>query len=93
MVDDGSCGSYGKEIEFRSNLENELRKGKSNFYYKNRRLNSKRKKKISTDNDILVEESNDEDCNEIKNEELKTGIKKDFIPMVLIVVNGLLTFV
>ena len=38
LVDDGSENQFGKEIEFRANLENELRKGRSLKYYQQRRL-------------------------------------------------------
>ena len=34
LVDDGSEGEFGKEINFRAALEAELRKGKSLKYYK-----------------------------------------------------------
>lgn len=34
LVDDGSIGAFGKEIEFRAHLEAELRKGKTHEYYK-----------------------------------------------------------
>ena len=90
FVDDGSCGIDGKEIEFRSKLENELRKGKSNFYYEKCRL-SKRKRFVSETSDNYVEvgdEEHDYDFYENPNEELKPGLKKDIIPMVLIVVQG-----
>ena len=39
LVDDGSENQFGKEIEFRANLENELRKGRSLKYYQQKRLN------------------------------------------------------
>ncbi len=89
LVDDGSCGAYGKEIEFRAKLENELRKGKSNIYYEACR---KRKRLVSESaacETIMEEEKEDEDNDEQMNEningELKSGLKKDTIPMVLIV--------
>lgn len=34
LVDDGSVGSFGKEIEFRTRLEAELRKQKTNNFQK-----------------------------------------------------------
>ena len=34
LVDDGSEGSFGKEIEFRASFESELRKGRSLNYYR-----------------------------------------------------------
>lgn len=37
LVDDGSENQFGKEIEFRASLENELRKGHSLKYYQMRR--------------------------------------------------------
>ena len=38
LVDDGSVGRFGVEIEFRANLEAELRKGKSLKDYENQKL-------------------------------------------------------
>ena len=92
LVDDGSNNIYGKEIEFRANLENELRKGKSDIYYENYRL-SKRPRQVSDDQRSAFEaiyesDANDEDSDGNVNEELKSGLKKDVIPMVLIVVQG-----
>ena len=36
LVDDGSIGVFGKEIEFRAHLEAELRKGKTCEHYRQR---------------------------------------------------------
>ena len=36
LVDDGSEGQFAKEIEFRSELEAELRKGRPMKYYKDK---------------------------------------------------------
>jgi NAD kinase len=84
---------YGKEIEFRANLENELRKGKSNIYYEACR---NKRKRIASETvsggvcETIPEEDEDNDVgeNETQNEKLKTGLKKDTIPMILIVVQG-----
>jgi len=75
LVDDGSENTYGGEIKFRADLENELRKGKSQKYYENRRKRTK-----SNENTI---ENSQEDYNTV---ELIKSLKKDIIPMVLIVV-------
>lgn len=40
LVDDGSESQFGKEIEFRAHLENELRKGESLKYYRQKRSSS-----------------------------------------------------
>ncbi len=72
-------------------LKGELRKGKSNIYYENRRL-SKRKRQLSSSSekniDNISEEETDDYYRENANEELKSGLKKDVIPMVLIVCQG-----
>ena len=90
LVDDGSDSQFGKEIEFRAKLENELRKGKSLKYYENRR--SKRRSRPSGGGESSGEEDqneNDEDDDEQnETEELKSGLNKDFVPMILIVVQG-----
>jgi len=77
LVDDGSENTYGGEIKFRADLENELRKGKSQKYYENRR------KRTNSNENISDNENSQEDYNTV---ELKRGLKKDIIPMVLIVV-------
>ncbi len=92
LVDDGSCGSQGNEIEFRAKLENELRKGKSNIYYEKCRL-SRLKRQISSLSDRNLELTDEEESEahhnkENEDEELKPGLKKDIIPMVLIVIQG-----
>ena len=76
LVDDGSENNYGGEIKFRADLENELRKGKSQKYYENRR-------KRTNSNENTIDENSQEDYNTF---ELIKGLKKDIIPMVLIVV-------
>ncbi len=72
LVDDGSVDMFGKEIEFRARLEDELRKGKLAEYYEKKR--KERKKSI---NNVLSFDESDED--EFQNE---------YIPMILIVVQG-----
>ena len=73
MIDDGTHNKYGGEIAFRANLENELRKGKSQKYYENRHKRNYRENGSYQEND---------------NNGLRRGLKKDIIPMVLIVVQG-----
>ncbi len=89
LVDNGSEGSFGKEIEFRSSLENEIRKGKSEVFYETCRANRIRREKLKSieNNESINDNENDgEILNE--SEELKTGLIKGIIPMVLIVVQG-----
>jgi transient receptor potential cation channel subfamily M protein 2 len=74
LVDDGTEGQFGKEIEFRSLLEAELRKGKSIKYYEKKR--NQKKKVLNQLN------SNDSDSDTNHN-----GITET-IPMILIVVQG-----
>ena len=78
-MDDGRENKYGGEIKFRAQLEKELRKGKSQKYYENRRkrTNSRERDNISDD------DNNNEESDPV---ELKKGLKKNIIPMVLIVV-------
>ena len=47
LVDDGSEGQFGREIEFRSKLEAELRKGKPMRYYQDKEKKMKINKKRS----------------------------------------------
>ena len=58
LVDDGSQGNFGKEIEFRAHLEAELRRGKtSEFYAKKRRdhkADHKEASKNETDNIPMI---------------------------------------
>ena len=89
-MDDGSNGIYGKEIEFRAKFENELRKGKSDIHYRNSRF-SRRKRLASEGSSNTNNGENDCDDDEIDDyatEELKSGLKKVIVPMVLIVVHG-----
>ena len=89
LVDDGSHGIYSKENEFRVKLENELRKGKSDIYYQNSRLS--RRKQLEYDgsgNDNVSNHDNELDEDEAETEQLKKGLKKNSVPMVLIVVQG-----
>ena len=50
FVDDGSRGEFGREIGFRSDLEKELRAGKSLEDYRSQKLNSK---KMSEDRAVV----------------------------------------
>ena len=67
-MDDGSNGSFGKEIEFRAKLENELRKGKSAVHYEH--LSIKRRKNLEV-HETIPENETDDDENETF--ELKPG--------------------
>ncbi len=73
LVDDGSRYEYGKEIEFRVNLEDELRKGKSIFYY--RKYFTERKKVCNN-------------LNESQSKDICKNDLSESIPMILIVVQG-----
>lgn len=92
MCDDGSIGLYGKENEFRSKFETELRKGRSKIYYENTRVNRRThyESGCSGYENVSVQEmkpinEEDEENGEFEVEELKTGLKKDTIPMILVV--------
>ncbi len=80
LVDDGSEGHFGKEIEFRAHLEAELRKGRSLKHYENRRILRKRLTRTSSlagyQPSDEEEESNDEESS------------NESVPMILIVVQG-----
>lgn len=81
LVDDGSCDAYGKEIEFRSKLENELRKGKSAAHYE--KLSFIRRKINDYEASTLEnnpESESDEDESDINETfELKPGLKSIFL--------------
>jgi transient receptor potential cation channel subfamily M member 2 len=81
LVDDGSEGLFGKEIEFRAHLEAELRKGKSLRYYEKK---FKRKRNMSdrssTSNSRVLTDFEDDNDEEIS--------RNESVPMVLIVVQG-----
>ena len=70
LVDDGSCGVFGKEIEFRAKLENELRKDISDIYYQKTRL-----KRVAT-RAVGGEENVTRNVNNEMNKSLKKGIVK-----------------
>lgn len=78
MVDDGSNGRFGVEIEFRAHLEAELRKGKSLKYYESKQNTTKKLHRFSKSPSQFSEEeeSDEEDC------------KNESVPMILIVVQG-----
>lgn len=79
LVDDGSNGRFGVEIEFRAHLEAELRKGKSLKYYESKQNTTKKLHRYSNSASQLSEdeeESDEEDC------------KNESVPMILIVVQG-----
>ena len=94
LCDDGSIGLYGKEIDFRSKFETELRKGRSKIYYENTRVNKKNQLDFSSlYENVSVKEmkqidEEDEENDELETDELKGGLKKVTIPMILVVVNG-----
>lgn len=83
MVDDGSNGSFGKEIEFRANLEKELRNGFSDFYYEKERNKSELKRRDSIYmpmQDGEIEEKYDENI-----EKKENNVSANKVPLVLIV--------
>lgn len=82
LVDDGSEGLFGKEIEFRAHLEAELRKGKSLKYYEQKRSSSKRKT-YSRSSSSGQNPSDDED-----DEHDEENPRNEMVPMILIVVQG-----
>ena len=58
MVDDGSEGQFGKEIEFRAHLEAELRKGRPLKYYeaqRNKKKYDEEESPIELEDDSLTE--------------------------------------
>jgi hypothetical protein len=92
LIDDGSIGLFGKEIDFRSNFLNELRKGKSRLYYENTRFNIRTKfdSVCSGYENVSVKEikqiaEEDEEDDFFEAEELKSGLMKATIPMILVV--------
>jgi len=92
LIDDGSIGQFGKEIDFRSSFLNELRKGKSRLYYENTRFNKRNKldSVCSGYENVSVQEmkqiaEEDEEDDFFEAEELKSGLIKANIPMILVV--------
>jgi hypothetical protein len=104
LVDDGSEGLFGKEIEFRAHLEAELRKGKSLKYYESKR---NVRKKISarsnnsassnlsgaaTTTTTLNNANNNNNQQQISDDENDSqdedGTRNESVPMILIVVQG-----
>lgn len=79
LVDDGSNGRFGVEIEFRAHLEAELRKGRSLKYYESKRNTTKRLQRSSNVISQYSEEEEDSDEEDCRNES---------VPMILIVVQG-----
>lgn len=79
LVDDGSEDKFGKEIEFRANLEKELRRGESLKYYERKRMRSR---KASISGSAQIDDNTEFDENS------ENGSRKDLVPMVLIVVQG-----
>ena len=86
LVDDGSSGSFGKEISFRAKFENELRKGRSSVHYENSSFMKRKNNEceLSMLENIPENESDDDDNDISETVELKSGLKKGIIPMVLI---------
>jgi hypothetical protein len=96
LVDDGSEGQFGKEIEFRALLEAELRKGKSLRYYESKRLNQRKKMtQLSSNSNTAMVFNNDNYNNNNINEQTtlnesvqEENEKSETVPMILIVVQG-----
>ncbi len=81
MVDDGSNESYGKEIEFRAALENELRRGRSLDHYK--QMNEIKRNYYNSDSN-----SDDGELDPLLSNLVVNQIKNrtdDTLPMILIV--------
>lgn len=57
LVDDGSEGNFGKEIEFRAHLEAELRRGKPPEYYEKKRKGLQKSSSSSIKEDSQKENS------------------------------------
>lgn len=79
LVDDGSEGQFGKEIEFRAHFEAELRKGRSLKYYEEK-INKKKQSHENSEKETSEDEY-------YVNDDIEYH-KKNSIPMVLIVVQG-----
>lgn len=76
LVDDGSESEFGKEIEFRARLENELRKGRSLNYYQ----------KLTREKFVRMRSGTHSTVSNISFSGPSSNI--DGIPMILIVVQG-----
>ena len=86
LVDDGSEGQFGKEIEFRAHLEAELRRGRSLKSYEIERLKRKRKQLMlngSSGNGNEMFAGNEPDVDDSSENEANRSV-----PMILIVVQG-----
>jgi hypothetical protein len=70
LVDDGSCGMFGKEIEFRAKLESELRKDISDIYYQKTRVRREASRAIGG------RKNETKNVNNEMNNDLKKGIIK-----------------
>jgi hypothetical protein len=98
LVDDGSEGFFGKEIEFRAHLEAELRKGRSLRYY-NKKLGktisfAESKAKMNRSfkrNATLTRTQTTIDLGksfELTSEDSEEDVRTELVPMILIVVQG-----
>lgn len=93
LVDDGSEGQFGKEIQFRSKLEVELQRGKSLQYYQRKRLGraaflaQRQMSQLSADKNSEHSEMSLESHVSENEEEDEEG-SRETVPMILIVVQG-----
>lgn len=83
LVDDGSEGLFGKEIEFRAHLEAELRKGKSLKYYEQKRSSRKKISARGSSALAMMQQSDDEE-----DDHDEDNPRNEMVPMILIVVQG-----
>jgi hypothetical protein len=95
LVDDGSEGQFAKEIEFRSELEAELRKGRPMKYYKDKekKIRIHKKKNFLGPNRLNMPENHfSSQPNEVQTRSLKSENEQkneiENVPMVLICVQG-----
>lgn len=87
FVDDGSQNEFGKEIEFRAQLENELRKGRSLTYYQGQSTRKYKRMKSGTFSSCSDNASSIQ-FDQATSSTFSAGI--DGVPMILIVVQGII---
>lgn len=82
LIDDGSEGHFGKEIDFRNDFETELRKGRNLRYYQEKEKSNK-SNKLQTRNsftkNVSFASSSHVNCSEMNEDDVS-----EEIPMVII---------